>query len=94
MQQREALNNAYAVLEGQKSVQSFSAFTFEEALDNQIELISGSSTTTRPNKLDYVKQVEQRLLTAVEQLKQVPPETFLEHSEDTDVNTNPDQETT
>lgn len=87
--QREALNDAYAALLGQQSVQSFTAFTFEEALDAQIERIEGAGTQLRPNQLGRVDRVEQRLLEAVEQLKQVPPEMFRDKSADQDVNTEP-----
>lgn len=89
LEQRQALNHAYAALEGQKSVQSFSAFTFEEALDNQIELIEGSGSKLRPNLLDRVKRVEEEVVKAVEVLKKIPPEQFVQADGEKDVNTNP-----
>lgn len=88
--QREALNNAYAALLGQQNVQSFTAFTFEEALDAQIERIEGAGTQLRPNLLGRVDRIEQRLLQAVEQLKQVPPEMFRDKDAAGDVNTAPE----
>jgi hypothetical protein len=87
MRQRQALNNAYAALEGQKTSQSFAAFTFEEAVDQQIELIEGSGTQLRPNELERVEKLKTELISAVTQLKQVPPEQFLEPDADEDVNT-------
>lgn len=93
LKQRQVLNNAYAALEGQKSIQSFSAFTFEEALDNQIELIEGAGTKLRPNQLDQVKRVEEELVQAVTELKKIPPEQFLQPKEDRDVNTDKDEAT-
>jgi hypothetical protein len=85
--QRRAVNNAYAALEGEKNVLTFSAFTFEDAVDLQIERIEGEGTRIRPNELERVDHIEQGLLRAVEELKQVPPEQFLKKDEDRDVNT-------
>jgi len=86
-QQRAALSDAYAQLEGEKVAQTFNAFSFEEALDNQIERIKGTSTKIRPNELDKVESIYLNLKKTVEQVKQVPPETFLTPNEATDVNT-------
>lgn len=96
LKQRQALNNAYAAILGDQNVQSFSAFTFEEAVDAQIERIEGAGTQLRPNLLGRVDRIENELLKAVEELKQVPPEKFLEKDPESDVNTepNPDEETT
>lgn len=87
MEQRRAVNNAYAALEGEKNIQSFSAFTFEDAVDLQIEAIEGKGTQIRPNQLERVDRVEKELVNAVEKLKQVPPEAFLDKDENRDVNT-------
>lgn len=87
LSQRRALNNAYAALEGQKNVMSFAAFTFEDAVDLQIERIEGTGSRLRPNELQRVDRIEQEMLKAVEELKEVPPENFLEHDEENDVNT-------
>jgi hypothetical protein len=86
---REHLNNAYAAVEGQKAVQSFSAFTFEDALDQQIERIAGASTDTRPNELDRVSRVESDVVAAVAQVKALPPNAFVEPDDERDVNTKP-----
>lgn len=82
-----ALNDAYAQLESEKAIQSFNAFTFEEALANQIERIEGESTKIRPNELDRTERIYQNLVKAVEELKQVPPEKFLTKDNARDVNT-------
>jgi hypothetical protein len=86
LRQREALNNAYAALLSQKCLQSFQAFTFEEALDQQAKRIDGTSTQLRPNELAKVDRIEQQLLAAVTQLQQVPPEQFLAPKPGEDVN--------
>jgi hypothetical protein len=84
---REYLNNAYAAVEGQKAVQSFAAFTFEDALDQQIERIEGADTDMRPNELHRVDKVEANVLAAVAQVKALPPNAFVEPRDERDVNT-------
>jgi hypothetical protein len=78
LRQRRAINNAYAALQGRNTANSFSAFTFEEAADAQIELIEGADTQVHPNKLNRVAKIRGDLEQAVEELKQVPPEQFLD----------------
>jgi hypothetical protein len=89
LKERIALSNAYAVLRGQETIQSFSAFTFEEAVDSQIERIEGGGggTAKRPNLLARVDKIEQEALQAIRVLKKIPPEQFIEHDEEEDVNT-------
>lgn len=87
LNERRALNNAYAALEGQRTVMTFQAFTFEDAVDLQIERIEGTGTKLRPNEFERVDRIEQELLSAVAALKQVPPEEFLDADPDRDVNT-------
>lgn len=92
LREREALNDAYAGLVGQQNIQTWSAFTFEEALDAQIEEITGASTNKRPNERDRVDRIEQNVLSAITQLKDTPPEQFLEPDPDKDVNTGRDDD--
>ncbi len=87
IRQRRALDNAYAAVLGQQTINTFAAFTFEEAVDQQIERIEGKGTTIRPNLLGRVDRIESQLLQAVEELKKVPPERFLERDPNEDVNT-------
>jgi hypothetical protein len=87
LKEREALGNAYASLLGQKDVQSWASFTFEEALDTQIEDIEGASTAKRPNQLDRVTRIEQSALNAIAKLREVPPEQFIDPDDEADVNT-------
>jgi hypothetical protein len=88
--QRMALSDGYAELESEKHSKSASAFTFEEALDAQIQEIEGLSTKVRPNKLDRVEAIYNNVVDAVEHLKNIPPEQFLSEDEDRDVNTSED----
>lgn len=92
LKQRAALNNAYAVIEGTKYTTSALAFTFEEAVDLQIERISGTGTRIRPSELDRVDTVEAELLQAVEQIKAIPPEAFIAKIRGRDVNSEEDPE--
>jgi hypothetical protein len=78
LRQRRAVNNAYAALEGSKIANSFAAFTFEEAADAQIELIEGADTQAHPNKLNRVAKIRNDIIRAVEELKVLPPEMFLD----------------
>lgn len=88
LSQRLALNNAYGALEGDRHVQTFAAFTFEDAASLQLEWIKGDNTSQiRPNQLERVDNIEGQLLKAVEALKAVPPELFLSADELRDVNT-------
>ncbi len=84
---RESLSNAHAALQAERTIQSFSAFTFEEALDAQIERISGAGTQLRPNELDRVDRILSQVSDAVDQIKSLPPEAFIKPSEQDDVNT-------
>lgn len=84
---RETLANAHAALQAERTIQSFSAYTFEEALDAQIERISGAGTQLRPNELDRVDRILSQVSDAVDQIKSLPPETFAKPSEADDVNT-------
>jgi hypothetical protein len=88
LRQRQAINNAYGSLQGRQLSQTLAAYTFEEAVDAQIERIEGKSTQIRPNQLDYVENIRNQLVKAVDELKQVPPEKFINVSEsDSNVNT-------
>ena len=84
---RTALNASYAVLEGSKYTNSVLAFSFEEAVDQQIQRLEGPGTSLRPAEIERVDQIEQQLLKAVEEIKQIPPELFLSRLQSRDVNT-------
>jgi hypothetical protein len=88
LREREALNNAYGALIGQQSIQGWTAFTVEEALDAQIERIEGKSNSTkRPNELERVEKIEQETLAAIKALRETPAEQFRESDASQDVNT-------
>lgn len=84
---RECLGNAYAAVEAQKNVQSFSAFTFDDALQAQNDRIEGADTDARPNELHRIDKVQADVQAAVSQVKALPPDAFVEADDDRDVNT-------
>lgn len=84
---RRALNDAYAFVEGQKATQTFAAFTFEDALDQQIERLSGADTDVRPNALHRIDKIENGVVQAVERIKSMPDDAFAKRDDEKDVNT-------
>jgi len=87
LQLREALNNAYGFIEGQKTTQTFSAVTFEELVDQQINRLVGPDTESRPNVFNRITKIKNDLLQAVAQIKQLPAESFVDPSTIQNVNT-------
>lgn len=79
--QRRALNDAYASILAERSVQSFSNYTFEDALDDQIERIEGAGTRLSPNLLDRVSRVYEEVKKTVEDLKSLPVSAFASEEE-------------
>lgn len=78
LRQRRVINNAYAALQGRAASETFAAFTFEEAADAFIEEVEGAGTEVHPNKLARVARLQGEIGRAVEELKQVDPERFLD----------------
>lgn len=85
--QRRAINNAYAALLAQANIETFQAFTFEEAVDAQIERIEGAGTDLRPNLKGRTERIRNLVVKAAEELKKIPPDQFLDKDEERDVNT-------
>ena len=84
---REDLQNAYAYVEGQKAVQSFSALTPEDCFDRFIGRVEGKDTIARPNVLHRIENVKARVLASIAKIKTMPPEAFKFPRGDKDVNT-------
>lgn len=84
---RVAISNAYAAVEGQKALQSFSALTFEELCEAQIQRISGADTPERLNELNRVQRILKGVQDAVSKIKALPPEAFAKPDAGRDVNT-------
>lgn len=89
---RRALNDSYAVLEATKYTTTAIAFSFEEAMAQQIERIEGQGSRIRPSELERVDRIEKSLLQAVEEIKQIPPEEFAARIRGRDVNTDEEEE--
>jgi hypothetical protein len=93
IRQRIALENAYGSLLGDQNTQTFAAFTFEDALDSQIETISGAGDEAHPNLLGRVARIKTQLLQAVEQISAIDPSQFRQLAQDDpNVNTPEDAE--
>lgn len=84
---REILANAYAFVEGAKSVQSFTALTPEDLMDRFIERIEGKDSPARPNVLNRLTKIKNELTSAVEKIKAMPAEAFRRADPAKDVNT-------
>lgn len=84
---RRAVNNSYAALLADANTETFMAFTFEEAVDAQIERIEGEGTDLRPNLKTRVDRIRNEIVKAAEELKKIPPDQFLDKDEERDVNT-------
>lgn len=74
---REDISNAYAAIKGREQTQSAQAFTYEEALDQQIKAIEGKDTPLRPNALTRISKIEANLRATVETLRGWPEDAFL-----------------
>lgn len=89
-QMRRSVANAYAFVKGQETTESFSALTFEELLDAQIERIEGPGTDIRPNVLDRIRKVKSDLLAAVTAIKAQPDDFFKQPDAKEDTVTEPE----
>jgi hypothetical protein len=87
---RRSVANAYAFVKGRESVQSFSSFTFEDALDAQIERIEGKDSDLRPNELHRVEKIKNDIVSAAQKIKSLPSQFFNKADPSTDVNTPPE----
>jgi predicted DNA-binding protein len=83
---RGSIEAGVAFVEGQKAIQSFSAFTVEDAIDAYIERIEGADTDARPNVLNRIKKVTSEVVSAVARSRSLPPEAFREKKPGKDVN--------
>jgi hypothetical protein len=72
LETRTALSDAYAALEGQRSTEALAAFTFEDALDQQIEHIEGAGTARRPNEIDRVVKIAASVHAAIARIRALP----------------------
>lgn len=90
IRQRLEISNGYAALLGEQTNQTFAAFTFEEALDQQIEAIQGAGTDAHPNQLGRVARIKAQLIGSVDQVLKLDPSQFNKLTDQT-VNTPPDQ---
>ena len=84
---REVLANAYAFVEGQKSIQSFTALTPEDCMDRFIERIEGKDTKSRPNVINRIAKIKNELAATIAKIKDLPDNEFRKQNDATDTNT-------
>lgn len=90
---RRVMSSSYAFVKGVELSQTFSSLTPEDCIDEHIRLIEGARYDGRLNKLGELDKIKNDLLAAVEQIKAIPPEEFLEAKPDQDVNPPKDYKT-
>lgn len=86
LQLRTALSNAYAALDGTSHTTTVLALTFEEAVAGQLSRLSDDKSRIRPSERTRVAKIENELLAAISDIKQKPPEYFVDKTQE-DVNT-------
>lgn len=84
---RRVIGTSFAAVAGRQNSESLYAITYEELANAQIERITGQGTDVRPNELERVNKVEGDLLSIVEKIRAMPPESFIMSDPDRDVNT-------
>lgn len=89
---REVVANAVGELRAQQQRDSFSSLSLEELMDQHVELLVGTSDTTRPSRLQRVQKIKADLDNNIEAMKATDPDLFRAHDPDSDVNTAPDSE--
>ena len=91
---RVALSDAYAAVESAAGTQSFAAYTLEDALQDQINAISGKTNNqNRPNLQDQVTAIVQNLTQAISTMATLPSNFFGTADPFLDVNTPASDET-
>lgn len=84
---RRVVASAYGFVQGQAATQAFSALTFEDLMDQQIEVIEGDPGNGRPNQLAKIKKTASELRETAVKIKSMDPKSFDDHDEEKDTNT-------
>jgi len=84
---RRVIGTSFAAVVGRQYSESMHSVTYEELASAQIERITGQGTDVRPNELERVNKVEGDLLSIVEKIRDMAPESFIMSDPDRDVNT-------
>ena len=87
LKMRRVVSDAYAFIRGRETVRSFSAVTFEDLAQQQIDRLTGKGTPTRPNDVVRVENIAKDLVSLAQQIKDTPPDAFLPPDVTRDVNT-------
>jgi len=87
---RRALQSAYTAVTASEATKALGNVTFDELLSQQVDLIEGTSSSTRPSVLAAIDRVEADVLSVVSALSNAPPEAFAPPNTAEDVNTPPE----
>jgi hypothetical protein len=68
---RRSINDAYAAVKGQEAVNSFSALTFEELVEQQLVRYEGETSGPKPNEITRIQGVKESLLASVAQIEKI-----------------------
>lgn len=84
---RRIVASAVAELRSAEQRNSLMAFTLETAVDQQIELLTGTADPNRRSRLQRVDKVKDDLLSNLQAIRNTPPEWFRRADTDGDANT-------
>lgn len=76
LQLRQTISDAYAFVRSREVSSSFSAVTFEDLAQQQLERLSGNGTPTRPSYAARVEGVANAVRAAAEKIKSLPADAF------------------
>jgi len=75
---RRAIQSAYATVQAADATRGLGSVTYEELLQQQVDMIEGAGTDTRPNILQRIDRVEADILAVVSQVKELPADYVLQ----------------
>lgn len=84
---RRIVSAAVAELRSEERNTSLQAYTIEDAVDQQIELLVGDSDPHRRSALQRIDKIKDDLLANIDAMKATPPEYFLRQDADGAANT-------
>jgi hypothetical protein len=86
---RRAIQSAYTTVQAAEASRGLGSVTYEELMQQQVDMIEGSGTDTRPSILQRIDRVEADILAVVGQVKELPVEYVLQPNGELDANTAP-----
>ena len=80
---REAVNNAYGYLKGSETTSSFQAVTFEEAMQRQLDVITGANGAG-PSEIQQIQKVQSDLASCINTIQSTSPDQFYDTEDNND----------